>query len=157
MGSFYPMLENVIFCMNFIIFCTQNRKALADYRMRIPFQMHPTSPRPGAGILPQATEIRSGPGVHPPRRGRVGLRKLALHITFALHLRTSPFLQLGEFSAEFGPVSTLLGNLRGTKIHPTNPESAQKSIQKSFKFPHPFFNGFVMDFGSLLNSIFHVF
>ena len=51
------MLENAIFCMNFIIFYTQNRKALADYRMRIPFQMHPTSPRPGAGILPQATEI----------------------------------------------------------------------------------------------------
>ena len=114
------MLENVKFCMKFIILCTQNRKALADYRMRIPFQMHPTSPRPGAGILPQATEIRSGPGVHPPRRGRVGIRKLALHITFALHLRTSPFLQLGEFSAEFGPVSTLLGNLRGTKIRTKN-------------------------------------
>ena len=66
--------------------------------------------------MPQATEIRSGPGVHPPRRGRVGVGKLARHIAFALHLRTSPFLQLGEFSAEFGPVSTLLGNLRGTKI-----------------------------------------
>ncbi len=107
------MLENVNFCMKFIIFCTQNRKALADYRMRIPFQMHQLSPRPGAGILPQATEIRSGPGVHPPRRGRVGIGKHVSHTTFALHLRTSPFLQLGEFSAEFGPVSTLLGNLRG--------------------------------------------
>ena len=56
-GFFYPMLENVNFCLKFILFCTQNRKPLADYRMRIPFQTHPTSPRPGAGILPQATEI----------------------------------------------------------------------------------------------------
>ena len=125
------MLENVDFCMNFILLYTQNRKALADYRMRIPFQMHPTSPRPGAGILPQATEIRSGPGVHPPRRGRVGLRKHSSHITFALHLRTSPFLQLGEFSAEFGPVSTLLGNLRGTKILAKNLKNHLKSCQKS--------------------------
>ena len=89
------MLENVNFWMHFILLYTQNRKALADFRMRIPFRMHQLSPRPGAGILPQATEIRSGPGVHPPRRGRVGIRKLALHTTFALHLRTSPFLQLG--------------------------------------------------------------
>ena len=56
-GLFYPMLETVNFCLKFIIFCTQKRKALADYRMRIPFQTHPTSPRPGVGILPQATEI----------------------------------------------------------------------------------------------------
>ena len=125
------MLENVNFCMNFILLYTQNRKALADYRVRIPFQMHQLSPRPGAGILPQATEIRSGPGVHPPRRGRVGIRKLAPHITFALHLRTSPFLQLGEFSAEFGPVSTLLGNLRGPKILTKDLKNHLKSSQKS--------------------------
>ena len=124
MGSFYPMLENVIFCMNFIIFCTQNRKALADYRMRIPFQMHPTSPRPGAGILPQATEIRSGPGVHPPRRGRVGVGQLAPHTTFALHLRTSPFLQLGVVLGgvlfRMSPEGYLLGNLRDPKIRTKN-------------------------------------
>ena len=115
------MLENVNFCMNLILLYTQNRKALADYRMRIPFQMHQLSPRPGAGILlPQATEIRSGPGVHPPRRGRVGLRKLALHITFALHLRTSPFLQLGVVLGgvlfRMSPEGYLLGNLRDPKI-----------------------------------------
>ena len=130
------MLENVNFCLKFIILCTQNRKALADYRMRIPFQMHQLSPRPGAGILPQATEIRSGPGVHPPRRGRVGIRKLALHITFALHLRTSPFLQLGEFSAEFGPVSTLL----------RQPQGSQNKVQKSSKNHHRFCIDFWMDF-----------
>ena len=120
LGSFYPMLENVIFCMNFIILYTQNRKALADYRVRIPFQMHQLSPRPGAGILPQATEIRSRPGVHPPRRGRVGIREHARHITFALHLRTSPFLQLGVVLGgvlfRMSPEGYLLGNLRDPKI-----------------------------------------
>ena len=145
------MLENVNFCMNFILLYTQNRKALADYRMRIPFQMHPTSPRPRAGILPQATEIRSGPGVHPPRRGRVGIRKHARHITFALHLRTSPFLQLGEFSAEFGPVSTLLGNLRGTKI------LAKNNLKIIIFFVSIFgwiLNGFWLTFGTHFSCFF---
>ena len=118
------MLENVNFYMKLIIFCTQTRKALADYRMRIPFQMHPTSPRPGAGILPQATEIRSGPGVHPPRHGRVGVGQLAPHITFALHLRTSPFLQLGVVLGgvlfRMSPEGYLLGNLRDPKIKSKN-------------------------------------
>ena len=146
MGSSYPMLENVIFLMNFILLYTQNRKALADYRMRIPFQMHPTSPRPGAGILPQATEIRSGLGVHPPRRGRVGVGKHAPHITFALHLRTSLFLQLGVVLGgvlfRMSPEGYLLGNLRGTKIHPKNPESGQKSHQKSSYLLYRFLDGF---------------
>ena len=31
------------------------------------FRMHPDFPRPGAGILPQATEIRSGPGAPRPK------------------------------------------------------------------------------------------
>ena len=113
--------------MNFILLYTQNRKALADYHMRIPFQMHQLSPRPGAGILPQATEIRSGPGVHPPRRGRVGIRELALHIAFALHLRTSPFLQLGVVLGgvlfRMSPEGYLLGNLRGTKIRTKDPKN----------------------------------
>ena len=53
---------------------------------RATFRMHPNFPRPGAGILPQATEICSGPD----GPGRVGVRHrraLSLHCTFsALHL-----------------------------------------------------------------------
>ena len=47
------------------------RKAPADYRMHPRFYMHPTFPRPGAGILPQAIEIRSGPLA----TGRVGIQE----------------------------------------------------------------------------------
>ena len=35
--------------------------------------MQTSFPRPGAGILPQATEIRSGPGVPPRAAGVLGL------------------------------------------------------------------------------------
>ena len=143
--------------MNFIIFCTQNRKALADYRMRIPFQMHPTSPRPGAGILPQATEIRSGPGVHPPRRGRVGVGKLAPHITFALHLRTSPFLQLGVVLGgvlfRMSPEGYLLGYLRGTKIRTKNHLKIIIFFVSIFGW---IFNGFWLTFGAHFSCFFEV-
>ena len=137
--------------------------------MRITFQTHPTSPRPGAGILPQATEIRSGPGVHPPRRGRVGIRKLALHITFALHLRTSPFLQLGVVLGgvlfRMSPEEYLLGNLRGTKIIPkSTKKSPQKYPQIIIIFVSIFWwilNGLWLTFGTLfscfLNLLHHMF
>ena len=76
---------------------------------------------------PLGPKIRSGPGVHPPRRGRVGIRKLALHTTFALHLRTSPFLQLGVVLGgvlfRMSPEGYLLGNLRGTKIRTKDPKN----------------------------------
>jgi len=149
------MLENVNFCMNFILLYTQNRKALADYRMRIPFQMHQLSPRPGAGILPQATEIRSGPGVHPPRRGRVGLRKLALHITFALHLRTSPFLQLGVVLGgvlfRMSPEGYLLGNLRDPKIRTKNHLKIIIFVVSMFGW---ILNGFWLTFGTHFSCFF---
>ena len=50
------------------------------------FRMHPDFPRPGAGILPQATEMRSGP--EDPRRVGIGglLCTPPLHCTFTLHL-----------------------------------------------------------------------
>ncbi len=141
--------------MKFIILCTQNRKALADYRMRIPFQKHPTSPRPGAGILPQATESRSRPGVHPPRRGRVGLGKPALHITFALHLRTSPFLQLGVVLGgvlfRMSPEGYLLGNLRDPKIKSKN---HQKIIIVFVLIFGWIFNGFWLTFGAHFSCFF---
>ncbi len=68
-------------------------------------------------------------GVHPPRRGRVGLRKLALHITFALHLCISFFLYVGEFCAEFGPVSALLR--QSWKVDPREKIGRKSTLERS--------------------------
>ena len=56
------------------------------------FRMHPDFPRPGAGILPQATEIRSGPGFTPPEGvlGFVIRGSLPPHCTLPC---TAPYFQ----------------------------------------------------------------
>ena len=54
------------------------------------FRLHPDLPRPGAGILPQATEIRSGPWAPEACWDS----RTALRTTFALHLHLAPHLLL---------------------------------------------------------------
>ena len=63
------------------------------------FRMNLTSPRPGAGILPQATEIRSGPGFTPPE-GVLALSHCFAH-HLALHLSSAGNLSSEGFAIRF--------------------------------------------------------
>ena len=142
MGSFYPMLQNVIFRMNFIIFCTQNRKTLADYRMRIPFQMHPTSPRPGAGILPQATEIAILPGTCRKNRKIAGSEIVSLFHRFCnpfwLHFQTNLALNFKPFSAlMFGCLVGCLFEIFGRKWSPQGIKHDPKLFRRRPPETHP--------------------
>ena len=75
-----------------------------------------------------ATEIRSGPGSQSPApRACWDWETCVAH-----HLRTSSalvlFYHFGEFGAEFGPVSTLLGNFRGREKNPKSLKSENINI-----------------------------
>ena len=93
---------------------------------------HTNFPRPGAGILPHGNWDPLRAGVAEPRAAGVlgfgNLRCTSLsHFTSALVL----FYHFGEFGAEFGPVSTLLGNFRGREKNPKSLKNCSWNAQKS--------------------------
>ena len=104
---------------------------------------HTNFPRPGVGILPHGNWDPLRAGVAEPRAaGVLGFGSWRCtwlsHFTSALVL----FYHFGEFGAEFGPVSTLLGNFRGREKNPKSLKNCSWNAQKSHKFSHRFLDVF---------------
>ena len=99
--------------------------------------------------FPGVPKSAPGRGLRAPRRGRVGVRKLGLHITFALHLCTCSFLSFWWVRCWVRSCKYLTRQSQGCRFSIKN---CTWNAQKSPKFSHRFLDVFLSDFKWILSS-----